>query len=140
MEGNLLPKSLFCLMALSIMAAAISCARPAPPPEIKKQPAKPAAKPAAKSAEEPGDKKAESASKTEKLAGLDELSEADRALALKQKVCPVTDDVLGEHGKPVKITIKEQVVFLCCPACEETIKKDPDKYLAKLKPAEGGAK
>ncbi len=35
--------------------------------------------------------------------------------------------------KPVKITVKGQTVFLCCAGCEESIKKDPDKYLAKLK-------
>ncbi len=36
-------------------------------------------------------------------------------------------------GTPVKITVKGQTVFLCCPGCEATIKKNPDKYLAKLK-------
>jgi len=66
-------------------------------------------------------------------AGLAELSDADRAIAKRQKVCPVSGEMLGEHGKPVKITVKGQTVFLCCPACEAPIKKDPDKYLAKLK-------
>ena len=55
------------------------------------------------------------------------------ALAKKQKTCPVSDELLGEHGKPVKISVKGQTVFLCCSGCEPAIKKDPDKYLAKLK-------
>ena len=35
-------------------------------------------------------------------------------------------------GAPFKTTVKGQTVFLCCDGCEEAIKKDPDKYLAKL--------
>ena len=113
------------LVALCLTLVVLGCARPAPPPQIKKEPAKPAA---AKDAHKESTKP-----KADIPAGLAELSEADRELALKQKVCPVTGDVLGQHGKPIKITVKDQVVFLCCSACEEAIKKDPDKYLAKLK-------
>jgi YHS domain-containing protein len=54
-------------------------------------------------------------------------------LAEKQKVCPVSGERLGAMDKPVKITVKGQTVFLCCAGCENAIKKDPDKYLAKLK-------
>ena len=62
------------------------------------------------------------------------LSEADRAAAEKQHVCPVTDKPLGTMGKPYKVQVKGQTVFLCCDGCEEELQKDPDKYLAKLKP------
>ena len=65
--------------------------------------------------------------------GLAKLSPEDRALAEKQKVCPVSGERLGAMDKPVKITVKGQTVFLCCAGCENAIKKDPDKYLAKLK-------
>jgi YHS domain-containing protein len=68
--------------------------------------------------------------------GLLELSAEDRATAQKQRICPVSGEVLGSMGKPVKVTVKGQTVFLCCSGCEEDIKKDPDKYLAKLKSAE----
>jgi hypothetical protein len=67
--------------------------------------------------------------------GLAELSEADRALAEKQKVCPVSGELLGSMGKPVKVTVKGRTVFLCCSGCEAAINKDPDKYLAKLNAA-----
>ena len=74
-------------------------------------------------------------------AGLDEdvvtafskLSDADRTAALAQKVCPVTDKPIGSMGPPPKVTVKGQDVFLCCGGCEEELKKDPAKYLAKLK-------
>jgi hypothetical protein len=67
---------------------------------------------------------------TEKPAAL---SAEDRALIEKQKVCPVSGGALGSMGDPVKVVVKGQTVFLCCAGCEEAIKKDPDKYLAKLK-------
>ncbi|MCY2995825.1 MAG: hypothetical protein NTY19_49450 [Planctomycetota bacterium] len=63
------------------------------------------------------------------------LSEADRAAAEKQRVCPVTDKPLGTMGKPYKVQVKGQTVFLCCDGCEEELQKDPDKYLTKLNPA-----
>ena len=64
--------------------------------------------------------------------GLAELSEADRALALKQNVCPVSGESLGSMGKPVKVEVKGRTVFLCCDGCEAELKKEPDKFLAKL--------
>jgi hypothetical protein len=64
--------------------------------------------------------------------GLAELSAEDRKLAEKQKNCPVTGEPLGSMGKPVKITVKDRTVFLCCEGCRESIEKDPDKYLAIL--------
>lgn len=69
----------------------------------------------------------------EGLEGLAELSPEDRALAEKQETCPVTGEKLGSMGKPVKVTVKGQTVFLCCEGCEEDLQKEPDKYLAKLK-------
>jgi YHS domain-containing protein len=64
--------------------------------------------------------------------GLAELSEADAALAKKQRVCPVSGEVLGAMGKPYKVMIKGKTVFLCCSGCEAALRKHPDKYLSKL--------
>ncbi len=64
---------------------------------------------------------------------LAELSAADRTAAEKQKICPVSGELLGSMGTPRKVTINGRVVFLCCRGCQATFKKDPDKYLAKLK-------
>ena len=60
------------------------------------------------------------------------LSAEDRAAAEKQKVCPVSDEPLGSMGVPLKVEVKGRTVFLCCEGCEESLKNDPDKYLAKL--------
>lgn len=63
---------------------------------------------------------------------LAKLSPADRELAEKQKVCPVSGEPLGAMGPPYKVTVKDREVFLCCPGCESKIKENPDEYLAKL--------
>ena len=65
---------------------------------------------------------------------------ADRALALAQKVCLVNEEEDGKPvhlgtasmGVPYKEVIKGKTVFLCCKGCLNALKKDPDKYLAKL--------
>lgn len=66
---------------------------------------------------------------TEALA---KLSAEDRALAEKQKVCPVSGEPLGAMGTPKKIEVKGQSIFICCEGCEEKLLANPDKYLAKL--------
>lgn len=66
-------------------------------------------------------------------AGLKELSPEDRELAKKQKICPVSEQLLGSMGKPPKVSVKDKIVFICCEGCRETLLSDPDKYLAKLK-------
>jgi membrane fusion protein, copper/silver efflux system len=65
-------------------------------------------------------------------AELAKLPPEEQALAKKQKVCPVTDAPLGSMGVPVKVSLKGRTVFLCCEGCEEELKKNADKYLAKL--------
>ncbi len=65
-------------------------------------------------------------------AGLAKLSDADRASAEKQHICPVTGDMLGTMGVPIKLTVKDQVLWICCDGCKESVEADPDKYLAKL--------
>ncbi len=66
-------------------------------------------------------------------AALAKLTPEDRAIAEAQKLCPVTDEPLGSMNKPIKLTVKDQVVFLCCKSCEKNAMKDPDKTLAKVK-------
>jgi Cu(I)/Ag(I) efflux system membrane fusion protein len=60
------------------------------------------------------------------------LPEAERHVALAQKICPVGDGPLGSMGMPYKVTVSGRDVYLCCEGCKESIEKDPDKYLAKL--------
>ena len=66
------------------------------------------------------------------LKNIEQLPEADRKLALAQKLCPVTGAALGSMGVPVKITLRSQTVFLCCKGCMGKAKRDPDEMLRKL--------
>jgi hypothetical protein len=64
--------------------------------------------------------------------GLEELTPADRALAARQKICPVTGEPLGSMGTPVRVVVEGRIVFLCCDGCKKRLRKEPAKYLAKL--------
>jgi YHS domain-containing protein len=54
------------------------------------------------------------------------------------KKCVVSDEKLGEHGKPIKVTHEGTDVWLCCKDCVKDFKKDPAKYTKMVKDA--GAK
>ena len=63
---------------------------------------------------------------------LAKLAPADKAAAEKQKICPVTGVPLGSMGVPPKVSVNGRDVFLCCERCEDALKEDPEKHLAKL--------
>ncbi len=67
-------------------------------------------------------------------AALDKLDPEDRRLAEAQKYCAVEpENRLGKMGKPFKVTVKNQPVFLCCKGCETAALKDPEKTLAAVR-------
>lgn len=139
---------LFAILAVTaVTAALIGCAQdeaPAPPPGE-------TSGPAARMGDEHGHDHADHAGhdhgdhaghdhampetqgeQAEHAAALAKLSPEDRALAEKQKVCPVSGEPLGSMGKPYKVNVEGRDVLLCCQGCEEEIKENPAKYLAKL--------
>ena len=61
------------------------------------------------------------------------LSPADQKLVNQQKTCPVTDLPLDSMGGPIAVDIEGRRVFICCQGCEARLKKEPQKYLSKLK-------
>ena len=62
--------------------------------------------------------------------GLASLSPEDRQLVSKQKTCPVTNEELGSKEEPIKMTVGNTTLFVCCPGCYSQVLKDPEKYLA----------
>ena len=67
-------------------------------------------------------------------AALDQLDPADRTLAEEQKFCAVEPkNRLGSMGKPIKLTIEDEPVFVCCKSCEKAALKDPKKTLARAR-------
>jgi hypothetical protein len=69
----------------------------------------------------------------EVVAALAELPEEDRKAAQAQKFCPVmTKNLLGSMGKPFKVTIEGQSVFLCCDGCKDDAVKNAQATLANV--------
>ena len=64
---------------------------------------------------------------------LSQLSPADRALAEKQKICPVAEEPLGSMGKPEIVEVNGQKIFICCEGCRNPLLAKPEKFLANLK-------
>jgi YHS domain-containing protein len=54
--------------------------------------------------------------------------------------CVVSDEKLGEMGKPYIFKYEGREVHLCCKSCLKDFKKDPAKYLKKLDEAEAKTK
>jgi YHS domain-containing protein len=50
--------------------------------------------------------------------------------------CPVSGEKLGEMGKPLTFTYKDQEVKLCCKGCKKDFDKNPDKYLKLIRAAD----
>jgi len=46
--------------------------------------------------------------------------------------CIVSDEKLGEMGKPYVFTHEGQEIKLCCKSCLKDFNKEPAKYLKKL--------
>jgi len=63
---------------------------------------------------------------------LAKLSPSDRALAEKQRICPVTNMPLGSMDTPIKVDVNGRPVFICCEGCREELLAEPAKHLATL--------
>jgi YHS domain-containing protein len=50
--------------------------------------------------------------------------------------CPVSGEKLGEMGKPLVFTYKDQEVKLCCKSCKKDFDKDPEKYMKLIRAAD----
>jgi YHS domain-containing protein len=57
---------------------------------------------------------------------------ADAAGIANQQVCPVMDEPLGAMGTPIKVTVGDMPIYLCCKGCIKRIQAEPAKYLAKV--------
>jgi len=64
---------------------------------------------------------------------------ADGAAIRAQGRCVVmTKKQLGGHGKPIKMMIDGQSLFVCCKGCVRKVQKNPELYLAKAHELRGG--
>jgi len=68
------------------------------------------------------------------VAALAKLSPADRELAEKQRTCPILKDSrLGSMGVPIKLTLADETVFLCCAGCKGQATAEPALAAARVK-------
>ncbi len=65
-----------------------------------------------------------------KSAGKEEKKEAVKPYKLD--TCLVSDEKLGEMGKPVVMVYQGQEMKFCCKKCKAKFEKDPEKYLKML--------
>jgi hypothetical protein len=111
-------------LALSFALVIAGCNQSSPPKQAN----------TAGSDKKAADKSASKSAAEELEANLAKLSPEDRKLAEAQRLCPVSDQPLGgSMGVPVKLTMSDQVVFICCDHCKKEAEKDADKTLAKVK-------
>ncbi len=69
----------------------------------------------------------------DELAEIAKLSSEDQKLANLQVLCPITMEPLGSMGKPLKVTVGDDAVFVCCKACISGVKKNADKMLEQVR-------
>ncbi|WP_165071575.1 hypothetical protein [Paludisphaera rhizosphaerae] len=105
-------------------------AAPAPSTDAAPAPSAPAPAEAAPGLE--GPKTSATSLTADEVANIKKLTADDAQAALKQAVCPVSDENLGAMDVPVKITAEGRTIYLCCKGCEDAVAKDPKKYIAKL--------
>jgi YHS domain-containing protein len=53
--------------------------------------------------------------------------------------CPVSDEKLGEMGKPYVFEYKGREIKLCCSSCKKDFDKNPAKFVKKIDAAEKDA-
>ena len=77
---------------------------------------------------------AEKSNEADIHANLAMLEPDDRRLAEAQRFCAVEDENrLGSMGKPIKLTVKGEPVFLCCKGCQRKALADPERTIAKAR-------
>lgn len=113
-------------------------AAPAKPDEAAKPDEKKEGEAAPAKADEKKDeeKKADAAPtklSADEVAEIEKLPAEDKVLALKQIVCPVSDEALGSMGTPVKVTAEGKTFFLCCKGCNKEVETNAKDVVAKLK-------
>jgi YHS domain-containing protein len=50
------------------------------------------------------------------------------AVAVNNKICPVSGNPVGEMGPPIKVAYHGKIYNLCCPMCIGTFNSNPEKY------------
>ena len=60
------------------------------------------------------------------------LTQTDQAGIARQKICPVMDTPLGDHGAPIKLLVGNQPLYVCCKGCIKKVQSNPEEYLRRV--------
>ena len=77
------------------------------------------------------------------LSGTSVVTAAEKNTKLKPYTldrCVVSDEKLGEMGKPFVYEYKGREIKFCCKSCLKDFNKNPDKYVKKIEEAEAKKK
>jgi YHS domain-containing protein len=74
------------------------------------------------------------------MSGMADEKKAEKLKPYTLKTCLVTDEKLGEMGKPYVYEYKGREIKFCCKGCLKDFNKNPEKYIKKLEEAEAKAK
>ncbi len=66
---------------------------------------------------------------------LAKLSAEDAHSAEAQHQCPVSGELLGSMGPPIKVDVEGQPVWICCDGCKDRLLASPSEFLSELKKA-----
>jgi hypothetical protein len=100
-------------------------------PEIEGPKVEPPKKEGEGESKEPG-KTASVTLSEEEVAEIKKLPANEQTVALKQAVCPVSGEHLGEMGMPLKVSAEGRTFYLCCKSCNKEVVADPKGVVAKL--------
>jgi hypothetical protein len=114
----------FSVLSAVLGAALVGCSS--------EQKANPESTTATPSTQSSSDEMQTSEEAAEVVKALAKLSQEDRALAEAQKTCPVTGELLGSMGVPIKVTAQGREAFVCCKGCVDELKNNFAKYEDKL--------
>ena len=68
----------------------------------------------------------------DELNNIAKLTPADQLFVKQQVLCPITMEPLGSMGIPLKVSIGNDLVFVCCAACKKSVLKEPEKILEQV--------
>lgn len=54
-----------------------------------------------------------------------------KAVKVNNEICPVSGDKVNMKN-PVMVEYNDKIYNLCCPACIEPFKSNPEKYISKM--------
>lgn len=69
----------------------------------------------------------------EHLAEIAKLPADEQTLAMQQVLCPITKEPLGSMGKPVKVPVDGDSVFVCCKGCIKQVQRNGPKVLEQVR-------